>query len=130
MKVDESTSDERDLLASEKRKKERALSRLKSLYLYQDDAISERDYILEKKSLEDSISKIDKRLEEIEKNSASHFSLTDDEFMAKASIFIITNQLQDKRYIDFNRLLKTVDPRIIKEFINSVIQKIVVKSYV
>ena len=48
--------------------------------------------------------------------------------MAKASIFIITNQLQDKRYIDFNRLLKTVDPRIIKEFINSVIQKIVVKS--
>ena len=128
IKIDESESNERDLLASEKRKKERALSRLKSLYLYQDDAISERDYILEKKSLEDSIAKIDKRLEEIEKNSASHFSLTDDEFMAKASIFIITNQLQDKRYIDFNRLLKTVDPRIIKEFINSVIQKIVVKS--
>ena len=48
--------------------------------------------------------------------------------MAKASIFIITNQLQDKRYIGFNRLLKTVDTRIIKEFINSVIQKIVVKS--
>ena len=80
-------ADERDLLASERRKKERALDRLKSLYLYNDEAISERDYLVEKKSLADSIDKIDKRLEEIERNSSHHFTLTDEEFMAKASVF-------------------------------------------
>ena len=88
IEADKEATDERDLLAAEKRKKERALSRLKSLYLYNDEAISERDYLLEKKSLEDAIKKIDKRLEEIERSSSKHFSLTDDEFMAKASIFI------------------------------------------
>lgn len=128
IEADKETADERDLLASEKRKKERALSRLKSLYLYNDEAISERDYLLEKKSLEDAIKKIDKRLEEIERSSSKHFSLTDDEFMAKASIFIMTHQLQNKRFIEFDKLIKKIDPQIIKEFVNSVVQKIVIKN--
>lgn len=128
IEADKETADERDLLAAEKRKKERALSRLKSLYLYNDEAISERDYLLEKKSLEDAIKKIDKRLEEIERSSSKHFSLTDDEFMAKASIFIMTHQLQNKRFIEFDKLIKKIDPQVIKEFVNSVVQKIVIKN--
>lgn len=104
------------------------LSRLKSLYLYNDEAISERDYLLEKKSLEDAIKKIDRRLEEIERSSSKHFSLTDDEFMAKASIFIMTHQLQNKRFIKFDKLIKKIDPQIVKEFVNSVVQKIVIKN--
>ena len=128
IEADKEATDERDLLAAEKRKKERALSRLKSLYLYNDEAISERDYLLEKKSLEDAIKKIDKRLEEIERSSSKHFSLTDDEFMAKASIFIITHQLQNKRFIEFDKLIKKIDPQIVKEFVNSVVQKIVIKN--
>ncbi len=128
MEADKETADERDLLAAEKRKKERALARLKSLYLYNDEAISERDYLLEKKALEDSISTIDKRLEEIERASSEHFTLTDDEFMTKASIFIMTHQLQNKRYIEFDKLIRKIDANVIKEFINSVIQKIVIKN--
>lgn len=128
IEADKETADERDLLASEKRKKERALSRLKSLYLYNDETISERDYLLEKKSLEDAIKKIDKRLEEIERSSSKHFSLTDDEFMAMASIFVMTHQLQNKRFIEFDKLIKKIEPQIIKEFVNSVVQKIVIKN--
>lgn len=128
IEADKEAADERDLLAAEKRKKERALSRLKSLYLYNDEAISERDYLLEKKSLEDAIKKIDKRLEEIERSSSKHFSLTDDEFIAKASIFIMTHQLQNKRFIEFDKLIKKIDSQIVKEFVNSVVQKIVIKN--
>ena len=128
IEADKETADERDLLAVEKRKKERALARLKSLYLYNDEAISERDYLLEKKALEDSIKTIDKRLEEIERASSEHFTLTDDEFMAKASIFIMTHQLQNKRFIEFDKLIRKIDAQIIKEFVNSVIQKIVIKN--
>ena len=124
----EELADERDLLLAEHRKKERALARLKSLYLYNDEAISESDYIIERKNLSDSIASIDKRLEEIEKHSSRQFTLSDDEFLAKASMFIMTHQLQDKRYIDFEKLIRKVDPIIIKEFINSVTQKIVIKQ--
>lgn len=121
-------ADERDLLVAERRKKERALARLKSLYLYNDEAISESDYLIERKNLSDSIATIDKRLEEIEKHSSRQFTLTDDEFMAKASMFIMTHQLQDKRFIDFEKLIRKIDPVIVKEFINSVTQKIVIKQ--
>ena len=121
-------TDERDLLVAERRKKERALARLKSLYLYNDEAISESDYLIERKNLSDSIDTIDKRLEDIEKHSSRQFTLTDDEFMAKASMFIMTHQLQDKRFIDFEKLIRKVDPVIVKEFINSVTQKIVIKQ--
>lgn len=121
-------ADEQDLLIAERRKKERALARLKSLYLYNDEAISESDYLLERKSLSDSIAAIDKRLEEIEKHSSRQFTLSDDEFMAKASMFIMTHQLQNKRFIDFEKLIRKIDPVIVKEFINSVTQKIVIKQ--
>lgn len=124
----EELADERDLLLAEHRKKERALARLKSLYLYNDEAISESDYIIERKNLSDSIASIDKRLEEIEKHSSRQFTLSDDEFLAKASMFIMTHHLQDKRYVDFEKLIRKVEPIIIKEFINSVTQKIVIKQ--
>ncbi len=120
--------DERNLLSVEKRKKERALARLKSLYLYNDDAISERDYIIEKKTLTDSIERIDKRLEEIERNSSQHFTMTDDEFMTKASVFIMTHHLQGKRYIEFEKLIRKIDSRVIKDFVSSVVQKVVIKN--
>ncbi|MEG1894593.1 MAG: recombinase family protein [Oscillospiraceae bacterium] len=118
--------DEKDLLNSEKRKKERALARLKSLYLYSDDAISEKDFLVEQKLLVDAIEVIDSRLEEIEKNSSSNFSITDEEFISKASYFIMSQQLSEKRTVNFDTFIRNVDPQIIKEFINSIIQKIVI----
>lgn len=126
--AEQAALDERDLLSSEKRKKERALARLKALFLYDENGISEVDFILEKRSLEQSIDSIDKRLEEIEKNSSSHFSLSDEEFMAKASTFIVEQELQAKRFVDFDKMVRSVDPKILKEFANSVLQKIVVKD--
>lgn len=125
---EQATADERDLLLAEKRKKERALARLKALYLYNEDAISEKEYVLEKKTLTESLDGIDKRLEELERNSSTHFTISDDEFMAKASVFIMTQNLQHKRFVNFETLIKKIDPRIVKEFINSIIQKIVIQN--
>ena len=86
--------------------------------------MSERDYIIEKKSLEDQLEEIDRKLNEIEQNSGKHFTLSDEEFMAKASYFIISQQLQDKRFINFDSLVRKTGPKILKEFINSVIKKL------
>lgn len=118
--------DERNLLAAEKRKKERALARLKSLYLYDEEAMSERDYIIEKKTLDDALADIDRRLNELEQNASQQFTLSDDEFLAKASYFIMSHQLQDKRFVNFDSLVRKTDHKILKEFVNSVIKKIVI----
>lgn len=125
---DNNTTTEMELLSAEKRKKERALERLKSLYLYDDTSMSETEYILNRNSLLKDINWIDSRMEKIETSSSTYFSMTDEDFLAKASYYIMALNLTEKRYVDFTSLYRKVEPQIIKEFINSVIQKIVIKS--
>ncbi len=48
--------------------------------------------------------------------------------MEKASTFIMTNALQGKRYIDFEEMIKTIDTKAVKNFVVSIIQKIVIKD--
>lgn len=69
----------------------------------------EKDYIIEKK-----------RLDELSEGLTSQFSISDDELMAKASYFIMSQKLSDKRFVNYRRLLEETDPRILKDFINSV----------
>lgn len=54
--------------------------------------------------------------------------MTDDEFMTKASVFIMTHHLQGKRYIEFEKLIRKIDSRVIKDFVSSVVQKVVIKN--
>lgn len=70
--------------------------------------------------------RIDKRLEEIEKNSAAAFSISDEDFISKASYFIMSQQLLTKRYVNFETLIRKIDAKIIKEFVNTIIKKIVI----
>lgn len=122
----EGQSQERDVLASEKRKKERALARLKSLYLYDDDSIPEREFIAQQKELIDDIARIDARLSEIDAHHASSFSMTDNEFMEKASWFIMSNDLSNKRFVNFETMIRKTDTLIVKNFIASIVKKIVI----
>ena len=119
---------ERDLLLSEKRRLERALNRLKSLFLYGEEAISEKDYLIERKQLMDALEEKDARLEELDVQSASTSTLSDEEFIAKASYFILAQQLQDKRYVNYERFIRKIDPQIVKEFINSVVTNFCIKD--
>lgn len=124
----ENPASERDILLTERRKLERALSRLKSLYLYSEEDMSEREYVIEKNNLSESLSKVNARLEELEKGLTSQFSISDEELIAKASYFIVSQKLSDKRYVDYKRLLKETDPKILKDFINSVSSNFCIKN--
>ena len=124
--ADSTATDERDLLLTEKRKKERALARLKALYLYSDSDMPETEYFIERKSLTDELEQIDERLAELEKNASAAFSISDDDFIAKASYFIMSQQLLSKRYVNFDTMIRKIDTKIVKDFINSVVKKIVI----
>lgn len=117
---DADNSSEHDILLSERRRIERALSRLKSLYLYSEEDMAEKDYIIEKKQLNEQLEKVNARLDEISKGLTSQFPISDEELIAKASYFIMSQKLSDKRYVNYRRLLEETDPRILKDFINSV----------
>ena len=122
--------EERELLLAEKHRKERALNRLKALYLYseEDQAISETEYIVERKRLLDSLEAIDGRLKEIDEALAQQIKLSDEEFIQKASYFIMAQQLTEKRHIDYARFMRKADPQIVKNFIQSVCANFCIKS--
>jgi hypothetical protein len=75
-----------DLLVSEKRRSERALARLQSLCLYGEDAIAEKDYLIE------------------------------------------CRRLIDKREVNYEKFIRKIDPRIIKDFLKSIVQNFCVKN--
>ncbi len=126
LKEEKPASDEKDLLLSEKRKKERALKRLLALYMYGDDTLTEKDFVVEKQSLQEGIEKIDARIAEIDKASEAEMPISDEEFLSKATYFIMSNQLNDRRYINFNTFMQKADKKVLKEFFLSIIQKIVI----
>ena len=119
---------EKDLLLSEKRRLERALNRLKSLYLYSEDAMAEKDYLVERKRLTDALEEKDSRLEELEAEASAAIAMSDEEFIAKASYFILTQQLQNKRFVDYEKFIRKIDPQIVKDFLNSVVTNFCIKN--
>lgn len=123
-----SAINEKDLLLSEKRRLERALNRLKTLYLYSEDTMAEKDYIIERKNIADSLDEVNAKLEIAEKTAADSLSLSDDEFMAKAHYFVMAQQLQDKRFIDYEKFIRKIDPQIVKDFMNSIVQNFCIKD--
>lgn len=126
----EASSDvqERDLLLADKRRLERALKRLNANYLYGDEEIPGKDFILDRKSITDSLQQIDDRLKELDAAAVFDVSLSDDEFMEKASQFILTQQLLDKRSVNYEKFIRKIDPRIVKDFLNETVSNFCIKD--
>lgn len=109
-----------------RKEKERALARLKAIYLYDEADMPETEYFIERKTIIDELTQIDERLAELEKNASAAFSISDEDFIAKASYFIMSQQLLTKRYVNFDTMIRKIDTKIVKDFINSVVKKIVI----
>lgn len=110
----------------EKRKLERALDRLTNLYLYSENNISEQEYITQKIKLTQSIEEVQEQI-----GFASdpwQQSISDEEFIQKASEFIISQKLTNRNYINYQRLAMSVDAEILKSFVHNIIERIIVKN--
>lgn len=110
-------------LQREKKKYETALQRLEDLYLYGDDGISQKDYVIRKRD-------IYKRLEEIEMSVSEMMSQdkkkTSDVFIDNAEYFLITKEMQQARNVDHRALSDSVGKEMLSDFIDTIIDKIVV----
>ena len=119
----ENTEKEVSILNSTIRKSKTSLQRLQSIYLYGDDAISEADYVSERKRIMDTITVSEKRLSEIqqEEEKLSKTELTD-----KASYFIMVDKLLSYKPGGEKQIVRVLEPSVLKAFFHQIITRIVI----
>lgn len=118
---------ERDVLLTRKRKHETAMNRLKSLYLYGDSDMPEKDFIIECQRIQSAIDEIDEKLSSI-KTDEDDRPLVGDEFIEKASYFIMMQKLMDDRTVDYEKYIRQTKQSVPRAFIRSIITSITVND--
>ena len=122
----EAAPDQRAIYLGEKASHERALHRLHQLFMYADSDMSETDYFAEKSKLEAKINDITQKLAQLESEETSEVS--SEYFSALVSNFILENNLNEERYIDYFALKKKIDPMELKLFLIAVLSKCFIRQ--
>lgn len=120
------TNLELENLKKEKIKFEKALTRLEELFLFSEEAMSQKDFLFKKRDLTQNLDRINESLNNLHKTQLNKSLVTDIAFLNKSSNFLMSQHLLNKRSIDYRELLDLVDKELIKDFIQTAISKIVV----
>lgn len=113
-----------ELLAHEKERNIKALERLKRLYLFDDNAMSEKEYLETKQELEVRNVQIENELAEIQADSSVDTAGT--AFMASASSFLVAHSINHSSHIDYKEFAPIVGDDALQDFVRSVIDHIVI----
>ena len=111
-----------EALRREKEKQERALKRPMDLYLYSDNSISEKDFILRKSEITDKLEEINSKLGMVARSVES--TLSDEEFIKQASHLLISKELSGRQYIYFKKLAQNVSPEILKTYMDTILDSV------
>ena len=125
IKPKDSENSEIASLRAEKQKTERALDRLRNLYLYSEDAMSEKEYIIQHTTLTEKLDEINDEIGMMQSDEWQQ-SVTDEIFITRASEFIISQKLTDRNYVNYKRLAQSVDAEVLHNFLISIIDSIIV----
>ena len=118
-------SSELDSIQAEKQKTERALDRLRNLYLYSEDAMSEKEYLIQREILLEKLEEINEEIGLIQTDDWQQ-TVTDETFIIKASEFIITQKLTNRNYVNYKLLAQSVDAKVLHNFLISIIDSITI----
>ena len=111
-------------LESELKKYQRALERLEDLYLFEDNDMSEKDYFLKKNKITDKIKELNKKINETQFIDKSVYNL---KFFLDVTTLELSNKLLEGN-INIKELIQSVGRELIKDFINILIDKIIVQD--
>ena len=112
---------EADTLKSKRQKLETALARLNTLYLYDDEAMPEKDFVMQRAQLSKQLEDVNARLEAIQAADPDSSSGVSGDFIRKASYYIMAEKLVEDRYLDYEKYIRAIDPAVPKSFLASVI---------
>ena len=105
---------DRDAILDQKRKKEIALNRLQTIYLYSENSIPESEYLIQRKAILDDLDQITEKINQLPPEQATGET-------ARASFAVMAKYLEDPSKIDFSRFARTVDTTIPKNFFRNII---------
>mgnify|MGYP004455437723 CR=1 FL=1 len=114
-------------LLSDQKKYQRALDRINDLYLYSDDSMSEREYVIRKQQITDQLQEINEAIG-LTSQEPWMRTMDDDEFIMQASSFILTQKLSGKSYVYYTALAETLDPEILKNFFASILDSVILRD--
>ena len=112
-----------EALRAQRRKLGTALSRLNSLYLYADDAMPEKEFVVVRGKIEQQLATVNKKLSNLDATGLAG-SIESDDFLKKASYYILVNELTKDDYVNYEKFCKTISPDVIKDFLNRIIRTI------
>ena len=114
-------------MRNEKQKTERALDRLRNLYLYADDAMPEAEYMIQRNKLIETLEDINEQIGLMNTDSWQQ-SVSDEEFIQRASEFVIAQKLSGRKYVNYKRLAISVDSEVLKNFVLGIIDSMTIKD--
>lgn len=106
-------------------KYKRALERLEDLYLFDDSAMSEKDYLLKKKKLEASL---DEAMSKLKVLGPSHNEQNDVSLFARAASFLIATEIHENQYIDYKTMDTKLNKPLMREFVINSIERMLIKD--
>lgn len=122
-----SNSTEIEALKHKLEKLERALERLKKAYLFDDDSLSEKEYLETKAELESQKVACDNQLKSL--TDTLCMGIADETaFIQSAASFLLTYEMQSDQHIVYSEIAPAIGHETLKDFVNLVIDKIVIQD--
>lgn len=115
-------------LRREMQKLERAMDRLKHLYMYSEESMSDQEYMAERNRITEAYKETEARIEEISSYDTIEHSISDADFIREATAFILAKKLSGNSYINYRRLAVSTDTQVLKDFFNSVLDSITINT--
>ena len=95
---------------------------MNALYLYDDEAMPEKDFVMQRGQITKQLEEVNARIEELQ-NQESSEELGDD-FIGKASYYIMVNKLIEDASVDYEKLVRTLEPTAIRDFVLNIVQEV------
>ena len=126
--VKRKTNPELTKLRREMQKLDRAMDRLKHLYMYSEESMSDQEYLTERNRITEAYKEAEARIEEISSYDTIEHSISDADFIREATSFILAKKLSGNSYINYRRLAVSTDTQVLKDFFNSVLDSITINT--
>ena len=121
---DVSFKDRYDIYKAEKEKHENALKRLDDLFLYAEDSMPKKDFVLKRQEITNKIEEINSKIQGLHAEENTFIDNKEFSLKAKASFYLITQEIGNSKNIDVRYLLENVDKSVIKDFLSTIISEI------
>lgn len=111
----------------EKAQVERALERLKKLYLFDDEGMDEKEYLSTRGELAEKLIRLSNMIADAEE-AAIESEYGEMAFVNSASSFLVSYKIQSGERIIYNEFAAAVDDEVLRDFVLLIIEKITIKA--